>query len=110
MNHPPLVNSHLAVTLTLLVTSVVTARCSLFASDAHMRPWHTCDWMFLVSGVLMPLSQIPFVVIAWRTKRRSRALLTGPNASKHRGQSTTIVLVVGGTVLVAWVGFLLLMW
>jgi uncharacterized membrane protein len=100
--------SYAVVMLTLLVAIVVTAQCSLLAGgDPYLRPPDACDWIFLALCLALPLPQIPFVVIAWRTKSRSRAVSTALHGSSTRSDSPTIVLFFGATVLLVFIGLVL---
>ena len=100
--------SYAVVTLTLLVAIVVTAQCSLLAGgDPYLRPPDACDWIFLALCLALPLSQIPFLVMALQTKTRNRAVSTALDDSSTRSDSPTIVLFFGTTVLLVFIGLVL---
>ena len=102
MSRPSLGRAYAAVTTTLFTALAATIWC---VQSAVVN--YACETIFPVLWILLPLSQLVFVIVAWGMRSHNRVPSPPLPASSPGADSATVVLFVAAVVLLSTVGFLI---
>jgi hypothetical protein len=89
----------------MLFTALAATMWCLQSAVANDR----CETIFPVLWVLLPLSQLVFVIVAWGMRSNNRVPSAPLPASNPGADSATLVLFVAAVMLLSIVGFLILL-